>query len=191
MVIKNLHMSKIKTKTGTQRSRFKPWLWPHAVAARLCRPVPPGLWLVNTFFQKILRVNSRVPWQVHFTSVISGNVQVTMGNDLKRCFAVSGGCYIQGMNGIEIGSDTIFAPGVKIISANHSIDDLSIAAPSPPIVIGRNVWIGANAIILPGVQIGDHAVIGAGAVVTKDVAKNCIVAGNPAKVIRTQEQNLP
>lgn len=53
-----------------------------------------------------------------------------------------------------------------------------------PITIGNNVWIGGSATILPGVSIGDNAVVGAGSVVTRDVAPNTVVAGNPAKVIR-------
>lgn len=56
-----------------------------------------------------------------------------------------------------------------------------------PIHIGRNVWIGANATVLPGVTIGDHAVIAAGAVVTKDVPANTVVGGVPAKVIRMMD----
>lgn len=50
--------------------------------------------------------------------------------------------------------------------------------------IGNNVWIGAGAIVLPGVTISDNSIIGAGSVVTKDVPRNCVVAGNPAKIIK-------
>jgi len=177
-------MRRLQTKTGVIRARFRPWLWPYAYSAKLTSPIPPGLWLVNFFFQKVLRVNSRVPWQVHFTSVVSGNIKVVMGKNVKRCFAVSGGCYIQGMNGIEIGDDTIFAPGVRIISANHSLDDLDLVADAPPIIIGKRVWIGANAVILPGVQIGDDVVIGAGSIVTKNVPPGITVVGNPAHPIK-------
>lgn len=57
-----------------------------------------------------------------------------------------------------------------------------------PVKIGKNVWVGAHATILPGVMVGDNAVIAAGAVVTKDVPANAVVAGVPAKVIKTIEQ---
>jgi len=57
-----------------------------------------------------------------------------------------------------------------------------------PIVIEDNVWLGGGAIVLPGVRIGRNAVVGAGAVVTRDVAANTVVAGNPARVIREIEQ---
>ena len=56
-----------------------------------------------------------------------------------------------------------------------------------PVAIGRNVWIGRNAVVLPGVTIGDHAVVGAGAIVTKDVPARAIVAGNPARIVREIE----
>jgi len=102
-------------------------------------------------------------------------------------FFLSGNCYVQAGNGIYIGDDTIFAPGVKMISANHDLHDLHRWVPGPPIHIGRRCWIGANAVILPGVAIGDGAVIGAGAVVTGDVQSQSIVAGNPARVIRCLE----
>lgn len=91
----------------------------------------------------------------------------------------------KGLNGIEIGSNTIFGPGVKVISANHRRDKLSEWETSPPIRIGENCWIGANAVILPGVTLGDNVIIGAGAVVTKSFPSNCLLAGNPAKLINT------
>ena len=119
---------------------------------------------------------------VHFTSKVKG--RITIGENVWVSFAASGGCYIQGINGIEIGDNTIFAPGVKIISANHSKSDLNKWDKTSPIRIGKNVWIGANAVILPGVEIGDHAVIGAGSVVTHDVPSHAVAAGVPAKVIK-------
>ena len=57
-----------------------------------------------------------------------------------------------------------------------------------PVTIGDSVWIGGSAILLPGVKIGDKSVVGAGAVVTKDVPANVVVAGNPAKIIRTIDE---
>ena len=72
-----------------------------------------------------------------------------------------------------------------IDNAYHDLDDHSITPPSRPIIVGDNVWIGTRAIILPGVTIGDGAVIGAGAVVTKDVPARSVAAGNPARILRT------
>ncbi len=119
---------------------------------------------------------------VHFTSRVVGKVNI--GKDVEASFAVSGGCYVQGWNGVEIGKGTIFAPGVKIISANHVLEDYERSEDSPAIRIGKDCWVGANAVILPGVELGDRVVVGAGAVVTKSFAAGSVVAGVPATVIK-------
>jgi len=139
---------------------------------------------VNNFFQSIFKLNSDVPFQVHFTSIVITGKGIFAGRNIWKSFALSGGCYIQGGNGIYIGDDTIFAPGVKIISANHDPKMLMAWSDGPPIRIGCRCWIGANAVILPGVELGDGCVIGAGAVVTGNVLSGCIAAGNPATVKR-------
>lgn len=86
---------------------------------------------------------------------------------------------------VVIGDDTLIAAGTRIITSTHDYTNHPVwkERVDKPVKIGRNVWIGANAIILPGIKIGDHAVIGAGSVVTKHVPERMIVAGNPAKMI--------
>jgi maltose O-acetyltransferase len=91
--------------------------------------------------------------------------------------------------GVEIGNDVMIAQGVLIISYNHGYDKRSIPMnkqreATKKIVINNDVWIGARAIILPGVTINKGAIVGAGAVVTKDVEPYSIVGGNPAKIIK-------
>lgn len=98
------------------------------------------------------------------------------------------------LNGeIEIGNDVLMGPEVVIYTQNHefmnkdvTIFEQEFRAPQK-VVIGNDVWIGRRAIILPGVKVGTGAVIGAGAVVSKDVPEYSVVAGNPAKVIKTRE----
>ena len=107
------------------------------------------------------------------------------GRNVWKSFALNGGCYIQGGNGIYIGDDTIFAPGVKIISANHDQSNFDVWLEAPPIRIGNRCWIGANAVILPGVELGDGCIVGAGSVVSKAMPSDSLVCGNPAEVIRT------
>ena len=163
-------------------AKFNIFLWPVRLMAKFWKsPVPPGLWLINKFFQNILDINNETPWMVHFTSKVVGDISI--GKNVWTSFALSGNCYIQGGNGIVIGDDTIFAPGVKIISADHDPKDLKIWKKERAIKIGKNCWIGSNAVILPGVELGDNVIVGAGAVVTKNFPSNCVIAGVPSKII--------
>jgi acetyltransferase-like isoleucine patch superfamily enzyme len=151
---------------------FRYWL------DKTTRPVPFGLWVLNGFCQRILGINGEYRWMVHFSSRVVGDVVI--GKGVWVSFAVSGGCYIQGGNGVEIGDDTVFAPGVKIISANHDRRDMKEWIPAAPVRIGKRCWIGANAVILPGVVLGDDVTVGAGAVVTKSFPAKARVVGVPA-----------
>ena len=144
--------------------------------------------IVNFFFKVFLRVNADCPWSVHFTSKVGApqNIKIEEGefsSYVYNSFLLSGNCYIQGGNGIEFGEGTLFAPGVKIISANHSLKDYSKWEKDTPIKIGKFCWIGANAVILPGVILGDYTVVGAGSVVTRSFPSYVIVGGSPAKII--------
>ncbi|MGX5202257.1 sugar O-acetyltransferase [Aliikangiella sp. IMCC44632] len=88
---------------------------------------------------------------------------------------------------VKIGDDTLIGPNVQILTINHPTNPALRAQRTnlaSPVNIGKNVWIGAGAIILPGVNIGDNSVIAAGSVVTKTVPDNCLYAGNPACLIR-------
>lgn len=169
---------------NTNHSRlwfYNPWrqfIW---FLGRFSNGIGFGLVFVNWLYQRVLGINGNVPWPVHFTSKVGGDIEI--GENVWKSFAASGGCYIQGTNGIRIGDNTIFAPGVKIISANHVKGNLSAWDKCRSIEIGKNVWIGTNVVVLPGVHIGDGAVIAAGAVVTRDVPAEAIVAGVPAKII--------
>ena len=94
-------------------------------------------------------------------------------------------CVILDVCEVEIGDQTQIGPGVQILTADHPRDPAERAAGiefGKPIVIGRNVWIGGGAIILPGLSIGDDAIIGAGSVVTRDVPEGVTAAGNPARM---------
>ena len=147
-------------------------------------PLPFGLLIINFIFQRILRINGDVPWMVHFTSKVTGPERIEIGKDVWISFASSGGCYIQGgRNPIKIGDDTIFAPGIKIISANHDHKDFNLQIEAESIEIGKHCWIGANAVILPGVKLGDRAIVGAGAVVTKSFPEDALLVGVPARNI--------
>ena len=88
---------------------------------------------------------------------------------------------------IFVGDNVMFGPNVIIATAGHPVDPPlreKVAQFNIPVRIGKNVWIGAGAIVLPGGTIGDHSVIGAGSVVTKDIPPNVVAVGNPCRVLR-------
>ncbi len=93
---------------------------------------------------------------------------------------ISFGAYLDKTNpkGIYIDDESFVAYGAMILTHDYC------RSLYKKTYIGKNCFIGANSIILPGVRIGDHVIVGAGSVITKDVKSNCIVAGNPAKIIK-------
>ncbi|WP_238596563.1 acyltransferase [Abditibacterium utsteinense] len=98
-------------------------------------------------------------------------------------------CTLAARDSIIIGADCLLAEMVSIRDHDHRFDNLEIpireqGIVSAPVVIGKNVWLGAKVTVLKGVTIGDNAVVGANAVVTKNLPKNAIAVGIPAKVIR-------
>lgn len=92
---------------------------------------------------------------------------------------------------VKIGARTLIAPGVHIYTAEHPLDlkDRQKWENCRPVVIGRDCWIGGHATICPGVTIGDRSVIGAGAVVIRDVPADSLAVGNPARVIKKLNQS--
>lgn len=135
--------------------------------------------------QKIYRLNPKVKWPVHYTSkvIAPNNIQKGIlcdpGDNINN--------YIQANNGIIFGNNIELAPGVSIISSNHETTNLSKHVKGKPIIIGNNVWIGANTTVLPEVTIGNNVTIGANSVVTRDIDSNSIAVGNPCKVIKKKE----
>ncbi|WP_309067701.1 DapH/DapD/GlmU-related protein [Microbacterium sp.] len=106
---------------------------------------------------------------------------ITLG---RRVF-INSGCAFQDQGGITIGDDCLIGHNTVFATLNHDLDPARRGDLLPaPIVIGRNVWIGANVTVLPGVTIGDDAVVAAAAVVTKDVPSGAVVVGSPARVVR-------
>ena len=109
--------------------------------------------------------------------------------DLGKNVFINMGCTFQDTGGITIGDGTLIGHGSIVTTLNHGVDPNRRADMMPaPVVIGRKVWLGAGVTVVPGVTLGDGAIVGAGAVVTKDVPANAVVAGVPAKVIRTLVQ---
>ena len=108
---------------------------------------------------------------VHFGNHVYANFNLTLVDDTH----------------IYVGDGTMFAPNVVIATAAHPILPVLRAQAfqyNMPVHIGKNCWLGAGAIVLPGVTIGDNTVIGAGSVVTKDIPANVVAVGNPCRVLR-------
>lgn len=105
---------------------------------------------------------------------------------IGRKVFINQGCTVYDMGGVEIADLVMIGPNVSLITASHPLDPAERRAfiEVRPIAIGRNVWIAAGATVLGGVNIGENAVVGAGAVVTRDVPPNTFVAGVPARVVR-------
>ena len=96
------------------------------------------------------------------------------------------GCTFLDRGGITLEDGVFIGSGVLLVTENHPEQPaVRRNVYAKPIVVGHGVWIGAGAVILPGVTIGEHAVVGAGAIVTKDVPAGVIVAGNPARIVRS------
>jgi acetyltransferase-like isoleucine patch superfamily enzyme len=101
--------------------------------------------------------------------------------------------FLAGQGGITIGNDVITGPNIQVFSENHNFSDLSLTikeqgVTKQAVVIGNNCWLGGGITILAGVTIGDGCIIAAGSVVTRSVPPNSIVAGVPAKVVKSREE---
>ena len=108
---------------------------------------------------------------IHFGNNVYANFNLTMVDDTH----------------IYVGDYTMFGPNVTVATAGHPIlPELreKVYQYNAPVRIGRNCWIGAGSVIVPGVTIGDNSVIGAGSVVTKDIPSDVVAVGNPCKVLR-------
>lgn len=108
---------------------------------------------------------------VHFGKFVYANFNLTLVDDTH----------------IYVGDYTMLGPNVTVATAGHPIlPELreQVYQYNSPVHIGRNCWIGAGVIIVPGITIGDNTVIGAGSVVTKNIPKNVVAVGNPCKILR-------
>lgn len=151
------------------------------------RRVPLGLVVTNYLFSWVTGRSRGCGYPVHFTTTVVHGHKLKLlgsGRGTVASLALSGGCYIQAGHGITIDEGTIWAPNVVMVSANHDMSkpDKSWTDEPTPIFIGKDCWIGAGAIILPGVTLGDRTVVGAGAVVTRSFPLGGVtLVGNPAR----------
>jgi maltose O-acetyltransferase len=147
----------------------------------------PGAWIgqkLRYFLASQIFVSCGRAARINVGAMFGTGCKINIGDNSSL------GPYSWVANDTQIGNDVMMAPYVIILSGSHNFDRTDItmreqgAPPPQKIVIGNDVWIGTRSIILPGVNVGHHSIIGAGSVVTKDVPDWAIVAGNPASIIR-------
>ncbi len=147
-------------------------------------------WIIKCFFmQKIIGINRAVPFPVDFRMQIANWKNLEFDVDNINIFQKVGNYYQAADARIVFGKNTWIANGVKIISSNHDLQNLDVHSKGEDIVIGDGCWLAANAILLPGVELGEHTVVAAGAVVTKSFPEGwCVIGGVPAKKIKSIER---
>lgn len=143
-------------------------------------------WILRYWFiQKIKGINKNVLFPVPPTVQFGNPKNIEFDVDYMDNFH-SIGCYFQALGAkIIIKKGTIIAPNCGFITANHDFNDYTKSSKGKDIIIGENCWIGMNSVVLPGVELGNRTIVGAGSVVTKSFKDgNCVIAGNPAKKIK-------
>lgn len=150
------------------------------------KTIPLGLLVLNWITQRIFRINSEVPFSVHYTSKVSGFNYINIDERSKLSFGVSGGAYIVATKEapIHIGKNVIFAFNFCIQTINHDFLNRNIYK-YKPVRIGDNCWFGNSVSVVPGVTLGNNVTVGANSVVTKSFPDNVVIAGCPAKIIKT------
>lgn len=162
--------------------------------------------LMHELAQEALRITSEMNGSYHEPQEVRALFSTLIGKEVDESFAlfppfytdcgknitvgqnvfINSGCRFQDQGGITIGDGALIGHNAVLATLNHGFAPEDRASMYPaPIVLGRNVWLGANVTILPGVTVGDNAIVAAGAVVTKDVPANTVVGGVPAKAIKT------
>lgn len=146
-----------------------------------------NFYVADFVFRRLLRQNAKVKWAVHHTSTIRSPEKLVAGKYTWP--GDSPGVYINAINGITVGDYTNIGPNVTIVSANHDFIHNDTFTEAAPVRIGKFCWMGAGAVILPGVVLGDFTIVGAGAIVTKSFEEGySVLAGNPARIIKSLDK---
>lgn len=123
---------------------------------------------------------------IHWRAEFYAPERIVVG---EHC-TIGDSCFLDGRSGLTIGDSVNLGSHVTIYTREHDVNSPDFAETGSPVVVGTHAWISSHSIVLPGVTIGEGAVVAAGAVVTRDVPPFTIVGGNPAKVIGERNRDL-
>lgn len=151
---------------------------------RVISPLP-SFTLRTWYARRILGIKIGKGAALHADCFFTGR-QVSIGEHS----VVNRRCYLDGRVPLHIGSNVSLSPEVCILTLDHDLRDASFATRAHPVTLGDYAWVGMRALILPGVEVGEGAVIGAGAVVTRSVKPWAVVAGNPAREIGERPRDM-
>lgn len=151
----------------------------------------PRYRFLNRLKSLFLRINGAVIGErvIFYPGIwIAPGRNLVLGDDVDLAWGV----LIDSVGGVTIGDRTLVGFGTKIFSRNHVVPPqrgpiFASGHTNRPVIIGKDVWLGANVIVLPGRTIGDGAVVGAGSVITKDVPPYTVVGGNPAIILKVRD----
>ena len=154
-----------------------------AITARLNRLTFNDAVEIRSLFSELIRTKVDESFLLIPPFFTAGGDEVRVGNNVF----VNQNCTFYDLGGLDIADDVMIGPNVSLITTGHPLEPSQRRAATigKPIVIEKGVWIATGAIIIGGVTIGEHSVVAAGSVVTKDVPANSLVGGNPARVIRS------
>ena len=145
----------------------------------------PSHMVRNTIYRRAgmtLAQTSSIHWRAEFYAPES----ITVG---EHC-TIGDSCFLDGRSGLSIGDSVNLGSHVTIYTREHDVNSPDFAETGGPVVVGDHAWIASHAIVLPGVTIGEGAVVAAGAVVTRDVPPYAIVGGSPARFIGERNRDL-
>lgn len=147
------------------------------------------LWAIKGVNGRLFGDNRNIPWPVNPRTIISNPNNIEFQVDDINVFQTPG-CYWQNHDAkIKVGKGCQIAPNVGIITTNHNMYDISQHVSGRDVILGEYCWVGMNSVILPGVSLGPHTVVAAGAVVTKSFEEGyCVIGGVPAQKIKTLEK---
>ncbi|CAH8282818.1 maltose O-acetyltransferase [Mariniflexile fucanivorans] len=145
----------------------------------------PFYFIRHFYYKLIIGIKIGSGSSIHMNVIINKR-NIKIGNNS----AISRGCYLDGRGGLIIGNNVSVSPGVQFITASHDVNSSDFKYIKKQIIIEDYVWIGTNAIILPGVKLCKGSVVAAGSVVSKDVEEYNIVGGVPSKFMSLRNKNL-